>query len=116
MRIPIPITAALCLPLLMTACGGGGGDSLTSTTPTPPIVQPASTEGRLLASNCFQCHATYGTGGFDRIAGDAGDVWEFRSKVASEDIMAAHALGYTDSQLQLIVDYLNQIQLPGGDD
>mgnify|MGYP006915285120 CR=1 FL=1 len=34
---------------------------------TSAITQPASTSGRLLASNCFQCHGTGGYGGFDRI-------------------------------------------------
>jgi cytochrome subunit of sulfide dehydrogenase len=34
----------------------------------------AQNEGRLLASNCFQCHGTNGkptSGGFDRLAGES---------------------------------------------
>ena len=38
--------------------------------PTGSYAQaPASPPGRLLASNCFQCHGTDGRGGFDRLAG-----------------------------------------------
>lgn len=71
--------------------------------------QPANTAGRLLASNCFQCHGTLGTGGFDSIrGGDASEVLEFLSKPAGADIMAAHAQGYTRAQLTAIINYLKQ--------
>jgi hypothetical protein len=74
-----------------------------------PVAQPADTTGRLLASNCFQCHGTLGRGGFDNIrGGEAGEVREYLSKIASSDIMAAHAQGYTRAQLDAIVTYLNQ--------
>jgi hypothetical protein len=74
-----------------------------------PVAQPASTAGRLLASNCFQCHGTLGRGGFDNIrGGEAGEVREYLGKTASGDIMAAHAQGYTPAQLDAIVKYLNQ--------
>ena len=37
--------------------------------------------GRLLASNCFQCHGTGGYGGFDRIrGGEADEVLEYLTK------------------------------------
>ncbi len=79
------------------------------TAPPKPIPQPANTEGRLLASNCFQCHGTLGTGGFDSIRGtDAREVLEFLNKPASSQIMAAHAQGYTPAQLQKIIAYLQQ--------
>ena len=69
----------------------------------------ASTEGRLLASNCFQCHGTNGTGGFESIrGGEADEIMEFLTKTASRDIMAAHAHGYTNAQLQKIIAYLQQ--------
>ena len=74
----------------------------TAQTTAPP-------EGRLLASNCFQCHGTNGTGGFDSIrGGEAEEITEFLTKTASRDIMAAHAQGYTPAQLDAIVKYLNQ--------
>jgi hypothetical protein len=71
--------------------------------------QPTNTAGRLLASNCFQCHGTGGGGGFDNIrGGEASEVKEFLRKTASADIMAAHAQGYTTAQLNSIIAYLQQ--------
>ena len=65
--------------------------------------------GRLLASNCFQCHGTGGVGGFDRIRGsDAAEVRDYLRKPARSDIMAAHAQGYTSAQLDAIIAYLKQ--------
>ena len=82
--------------------------SVTSVAPSGEI-HP----GRLLASNCFQCHGTNGSsGGFDRLQGDSrADLLDKLRNFASGDgdsIMAAHALGYTDEQLQLIADFLSK--------
>ncbi len=71
--------------------------------------QPANTAGRLLASNCFQCHGTGGMGGFSNIRGsEAAEVKEYLGRSASSDIMAAHAQGYTSAQLDAIIAYLQQ--------
>ncbi len=71
--------------------------------------QPVNTTGRLLASNCFQCHGTGGVGGFDSIRGsEASEVREYLSKPANSNIMAAHAQGYTRAQLDAIIAYLQQ--------
>ena len=68
-----------------------------------------TTEGRLLASNCFQCHGTGGYGGFDRIrGGEADEVLEYLTQSGPSNIMAAHAQGYTRAQLQTIIQYLQQ--------
>lgn len=64
--------------------------------------------GRLLASNCFQCHGSNGRGpGFDRLAGkSAGEIYkelkEFQSGKEGNGIMARHALADTDLQLNQI--------------
>lgn len=87
--------------------------TVTSSAPPPP---PPSTSdihpGRLLASNCFQCHGTNGSGGFDRIQGSTEVLSELRKFASGEEdpggIMAAHAVGYTDEQLQLIADFLSK--------
>jgi sulfide dehydrogenase cytochrome subunit len=87
--------------------------TITSSAPPPP---PPSTSdihpGRLLASNCFQCHGTNGSGGFDRIQGSTELLSELRKFASGEEdpggIMAAHAVGYTDAQLQLIADFLSK--------
>ncbi len=70
--------------------------------------------GRLLASNCFQCHGTNGAGpGFDAIAGkSAEDIYkelkEMQRREPGNDIMKAHARGDTDEQLRQLSTYLSQ--------
>jgi cytochrome subunit of sulfide dehydrogenase len=106
------LAASLTLALL-TACGGGGSDGSTGNG-APALVAIASSDAdaRLLASNCFQCHGTNGTGGFDNIrGGESSEVSKYRNlaqKPANSDIMAAHAQGYTDAQIAMIVRYLQQ--------
>lgn len=71
--------------------------------------------GRLLASNCFQCHGTNGKGpGFDRLAGESAseiyeELVEMRAKAskANTDIMTKHAMGYTDAQLRQLAQWLS---------
>ena len=83
----------------------------TTTGTTTTTYQPAQSTGRLLASNCFQCHATNGTGGFERITGgEASDIYKYTTKTANSSIMAAHAQGYSSAQLTSLIGYLNQIQ------
>lgn len=75
------------------------------------MTQPSNSTGRLLVSNCFQCHGTNGTGGFERISGgEASEIDEYRGKQANSDIMAPHGQGYTDAQLQALIGYLNQVR------
>lgn len=116
-RFGVPLGLALCFSL--AACGGGSGSttpdaplqsaSAAPAAPTAVVAQPTNTAGRLLASNCFQCHGTMGTGGFESIRGkDANEVYEYLTQPASSDIMAAHAQGYTKAQLQTIVAYLQK--------
>ena len=75
--------------------------------------QPRTTEGRLLASNCFQCHGTNGKGpGFDKLAGKSAsslysDLKEFQAGQEGNGIMAKHARGYTDAQLQALAQWLS---------
>lgn len=72
-----------------------------------------SPPGRLLASNCFQCHGTNGKGpGFDSINGKSkGEIYkdlkEFRSGKEGEGIMAKHANIYTDAQMRAIDAWLS---------
>lgn len=69
--------------------------------------------GRLLASNCFQCHGTNGKGpGFDQLAGKSansiyGELKEFQSGQEGNGIMARHAMGYTDAQLRELANWLS---------
>lgn len=126
----------LTLTLILSACGGGDDEGAAAepaealASPAAPAVPAAlasarpssggstaatganalASPGRLLASNCFQCHGTGGTGGFENIRGsEADEVREYRNlakEPARRDIMAAHAQGYTDAQLALIIQNL----------
>jgi mono/diheme cytochrome c family protein len=71
---------------------------------------PRFTPDFFLAANCFQCHGTNGTGGFERITGgEASEVYDYLTQTANTDIMAAHAQGYSAEQLNALIGYLNQI-------
>lgn len=71
-------------------------------------------KGRLLASNCFQCHGTNGRGpGFDSLAGKPAnelfrELKEFQTGEEGNGLMAKHAWGYTDAQLQALSQYLSR--------
>lgn len=122
LRLPYQLTAIAGIVTLLSACGGGGSDAASAVagggsgmvqasarSSGGVIQQPANTTGRLLASNCFQCHGTLGRGGFESIRGsEASEVVEYLRKPADSGIMAAHAQGYTTAQLQSIVNYLKQ--------
>lgn len=79
-----------------------------------PAAAQSVPAGRLLASNCFQCHGTNGRGpGFDRLAGKSAnelysDLKEFQSGKEGNGIMAKHAMGYTDAQLRALADWLSK--------
>ncbi len=95
----LPATAALLAAL------GLSGQVLAQTA-LPPA-------GRLLASNCFQCHGTNGKGpGFDTLAGKSAselykELKEFQSGKEGDGIMARHAMGYSDAQLRALAQWLS---------
>ena len=69
--------------------------------------------GRLLASNCFQCHGTNGSGGFERLAGMSSseiikEMQEMRRENPPE-MMDVHARSYTDAQIKLIAAYFAKL-------
>lgn len=79
----------------------------------PPSVEAAPPAGRVLASQCAQCHGTNGNGpGFDELAGKSSnelynELREMKYSPLVEGIMDRQARGYTDAQLLLISDYLS---------
>jgi len=95
------------LVITLATLGATGALAQTATT-TPPA-------GRLLASNCFQCHGTDGKGDgtFEKLAGkSSGEIYkelvEMRAENKRGEIMTIHALGYTDAQLRAIADYFSR--------
>jgi len=93
-------TAALLGASLLAATAG-------AQTAAPPT-------GRLLASNCFQCHGTNGAGSsFDSLIGQSVDeiykkLKEMQVESPGNNIMKAHARGYTDEQMRQISLYFSQ--------
>lgn len=91
-----------CIALLLA------GAATTAWSQAANVGQP----GRLLASNCFQCHGTHGKGpGFERLAGESAseiynEMKKFQAGKEGNGIMAKHALGYTDAQLRALADWL----------
>ncbi|MES9938722.1 MAG: hypothetical protein ABW072_19265 [Sedimenticola sp.] len=70
------------------------------------------TINRLLASQCAQCHGTWGysVGDIDELAGESAkdlyeDLIDMRLEDQPEDIMDHQALGYTDEQIRRIAAY-----------
>jgi cytochrome subunit of sulfide dehydrogenase len=93
--------------ITLAALGATAAGAQQAGTPPPP--------GRLLASNCFQCHGTDGRGDgtFERLAGkSASDIYndlrEMKAENKRGDIMTIHALGYTDAQLRAIAEYFSK--------
>ena len=95
MNIPRPSHAALAALALLAASVPAGAEP-----------------GRLLASQCAQCHGTDGAGpGFDELAGkSASELFDELVEMKHrriEGIMDRQARGYTDEQLRLIADSLS---------
>jgi len=72
--------------------------------------------GRVLASNCFQCHGTNGYAGELKIGEQSAssiisDINEMKTKSPGANIMNVHAKAYTAEEIKIIADYIsNQIK------
>ena len=101
--------------LLLIGCSGADSSSTTDTTPTDytAVTAYAATTGRLLASQCAQCHGTNGRSinGWDSIAGKSAskiikEMQEFKSGEEDEPIMEAHAHGYSKAEIRALAEWL----------
>lgn len=106
------ITLMLFLTLSMSVYADNHGNKVLS---NATVVAPNMQKGRLLASNCFQCHNTLGIGGFERLSGASqlhtfAEVMEKRLKNKPKE-MNIHAKGYTKEQLWDVAGYLASIQI-----
>src|SRR5712692_9336278 len=84
-----------------------------------PAVAADPPAGRLLASQCFQCHGTNGQSQSDipEINGmSANEMFQAlrEFKTSTETVMNQQAKVYTDAELRLIANYI--ATLPGGGD
>lgn len=94
--------------ICVLACSLATMPALAQTTAAAP---PA---GRLLASNCFQCHGTNGSGGVEKIAGKSAseivkELKEMQLK-STPKMMDMHARGYTDAEIQSLANYLSTLR------
>ncbi|MBL8251731.1 MAG: hypothetical protein JNK31_08695 [Candidatus Competibacter sp.] len=74
--------------------------------------EAAPPPGRLLASQCAQCHGTNGraVGDMDSLSGESAqeiyeELLEMKNSTDLNDIMHRQAKGYSDAQIRLIADY-----------
>ncbi|MDP1924190.1 MAG: hypothetical protein Q8K57_05335 [Thiobacillus sp.] len=115
MTLVYKMTALLAAAGLSLAPSLQADDSTrTSTAPYTSGAMTLNHPGRLLASNCFQCHGTNGHG-MEGLAGKsvsdiAGDLKEMAQKSPGAEMMFAHARGYNATQIDLIADYLSKQQ------
>lgn len=69
--------------------------------------------GRVLASNCFQCHGTNGYAGELKIGEQSAssiisDINEMKTKDPRSNIMNAHARAYTTEEIKIIAEYISK--------
>lgn len=87
-----------------------GTNETTTTVVTTPVTSFNATSGRLLASQCFQCHGTNGrsVNGWDSIAGESyGEILEELAEYPTTHIMGAQSVGYTLAERQALASYLS---------
>lgn len=89
-------------------------------TAEPPVTGELQTKagnidlpGRVLASNCFQCHGTNGYAGELKIGEQSAssiisDINEMKAKDPRSNIMNVHARAYTAEEIQIIANYISQ--------
>jgi len=71
--------------------------------------------GRMLASNCFQCHGTNGYAGELKIGEQSAssiisDINEMKTKDPNSNIMNVHARAYTAEEIKIIANYISKQQ------
>jgi cytochrome c553 len=76
-------------------------------------------DGRLLASQCAQCHGTdgYSQTDIDSLAGEddiAEEMLEMRAETDNDDIMVKQAHGYSDTEINLIAAYFASLPSSNG--
>jgi sulfide dehydrogenase cytochrome subunit len=118
MKTAFLITAwVAALGLAFSGPALAGKRKRTTTATTTAYTSGAATldhPGRLLASNCFQCHGTNGHG-MESLAGQSaseisGELYEMQRETIGTDIMHVYAQGFTDAQIGLIADYFSKQQ------
>ena len=109
---------SLSLCFVLAGCGGSSSTTTvddttdTNSSPTTSITFPTSYQadvGRLLGSQCAQCHGTNGVSvnEWDSIAGE--DELEHEIYDSHSSIMTAQADGYTSEEITLMGNWLKTL-------
>ena len=79
----------------------------------PPAPPPTPAAVRNMINNCFSCHGTDGrsSGAMPSLAGLSAQqaalaLKEFKSGARSATVMARHAKGYSDAELEALANYI----------
>ena len=110
----------LSIPLLLlTACGGSDNDNNYNPSNKDKTVLTTPSKGRLLASQCAQCHGTDGisVSRIDSLAGESGEILEemFEMKGRAKNrVMHLQAKGYSDAEIRAIANYFSRLYQGNG--
>ena len=102
------LTIGVSLAVIMTVYGSVSSALMVEAVTVVPT-------GRLLASNCMQCHGTNGmNGSFNQLAGIPVEsmMEKMRDQKTHSSIMGAQARGYTDDELLTIAIYFASLPKP----
>lgn len=102
------LTIGVGLAVMMTVYGSVTSVMRVDAVSTVPT-------GRLLASNCMQCHGTNGmNGSFNQLAGIPvkSMMEKMHDQQTHSSIMGAHARGYTEDELLKIAIYYASLPKP----
>jgi len=113
------LSALLLLAMIVFSCKDepitADTENAEANSELPVSLKAASIDmpGRLLASNCFQCHGTNGYAGELKIGEQSAssiisDINEMKSKDPRSNIMNVHAMAYSTEEIQLIANYISQ--------
>lgn len=108
----------LLMVSLLTACGGEGDDDSPSGIDKVVLTTPST--GRLLASQCAQCHGTDGisVSGIESLAGESGEILEEMFEMKGRDrnqIMHLQAKGYSRTEIRVLANYFSKLYRDGGE-
>ncbi|CAA6800508.1 MAG: Unknown protein [uncultured Sulfurovum sp.] len=100
--------SSLSLSLILLGCGGSGTSITTTEDNTTLATSYKADAGRLLGSQCAQCHGTNGVSvnDWDSIAGEndlADEIFD------DEPIMSVQAHGYTTEEITLMGNWFKTL-------
>ena len=102
------------LIVLISGCGGGDNDGNVNPSTLSKSVLTTPSAGRLLASQCAQCHGTDGisVSGIESLAGESGEILEEMSEMKRSTrnrVMHLQAKGYSNAQIREIATYFSAL-------